>query len=165
MVKSSQTFLSFLTIFEKKYLNSIHNEAYILTRQLTVGLQFYWEWPHPLQLWKIYVIFWNSGSRYLQVVVLIRSSRSRVFRKKIDYIKNVRIRVFLVRIFPHSDWIRGNPLRIQSKCRKIRTRKILNTTQKEPWFSFLMKLKTVEFFTEHPWATASTDYCYICNNK
>ena len=30
---------------------------------------------------------------------------------------------FLVRIFPHSQWIRGDTLRIQSKCRKIRTRK------------------------------------------
>ena len=37
--------------------------------------------------------------------------------------------VFLVRIFPHSDWIRKNTpysLCIQSKCGKMQTRKILN---------------------------------------
>ena len=31
---------------------------------------------------------------------------------------------FLVRFFPHSDWIRRDTLRIQSECEKIRTRKI-----------------------------------------
>ena len=34
-------------------------------------------------------------------------------------------KVFLVRIFPHSDWIRRE--RIQSECGKIRTRKTPNT--------------------------------------
>ena len=35
--------------------------------------------------------------------------------------------VFLVRIFLHSDWIRRDTLRIQSKCGKIRARKTPNT--------------------------------------
>ena len=30
---------------------------------------------------------------------------------------------FLIRIYPHSDWIRRETLRIQSECWKIRTRK------------------------------------------
>ena len=34
--------------------------------------------------------------------------------------------VILVHIFPHSHWIQRDPLRIQSECRKIRTRKTLH---------------------------------------
>ena len=36
-------------------------------------------------------------------------------------------RVILVRIFPHSDWIRRDTLRIQSECGKIQTIIIPNT--------------------------------------
>ena len=39
--------------------------------------------------------------------------------------KSVRIRSFLVHIFPHSDWT-WRKYCIQSKCRKITTRKTLN---------------------------------------
>ena len=35
--------------------------------------------------------------------------------------------VFLVRVFPHSGWIRNVSLRIQSECGKVRTRKTSNT--------------------------------------
>ena len=45
------------------------------------------------------------------------------------FVKSVRIWSFLVRIFPHSDWMQrdtgyGVSLRNQSKSRKIRTRKL-----------------------------------------
>ena len=133
-------FQSFKSIFSYQSLYSLYFAEILETVTIVSKNQIY--------AWRIFWVLIHVGSfirfvkLYLSQKCFMRScfvflfetawkvSRYGVFPGLYHYVKSVRIGVILVRIFPHSDWMRWDTvvsLCIQSERGKIRTRISPNT--------------------------------------